>query len=176
MRGRWWRGAAARPTSPTAPSAGRPAVWFYDVSAGPDYGTANWLLEPADFDGDGITDERIPPVWEYGTSHWYRPFDDLTADLAKLLRYVAVDALFGSSPIYDPALSEPLLADSLELDLNLFAGRAGHDPAAGVRTGELPLDAGPAGPDPHLRGRRRDIPPGRAGGGGVRLLPERVHR
>jgi hypothetical protein len=117
-------------------------VWFYDVSAGPDYGTSNWLLGPADVTGDGVTDERIPPIWEYGTSHWYRPFDDLTADLAKLLRFVAVDALFGSSPIYDPAVSEPLLAERVELDLNVFAGRPGHDPAAGIRMAELPLTLG----------------------------------
>ena len=117
-------------------------VWFYDLSAGPDYGTANWLLGPADITGDGVADERIPPIWEYGTSHWYRPFDDLTADLAKLLRFVAVDALFGSSPIYDPAISEPLLSDRVELDLNLFAGRAGRNPAAGIRAAELPLTLG----------------------------------
>ena len=112
-------------------------VWFYDVSAGPDFGTANWLLDVADFNGDGETDERIPPIWEYGTTHWYRPFDDLTGDLAALLRFVAVDELFGSSPIYDPALSEPLLADRVELDLNLFAGRPGVDPAALIRANNL---------------------------------------
>ena len=112
-------------------------MWFYDVSAGPDFGTANWLLDVADFNGDGETDERIPPIWEYGTTHWYRPFDDLTGDLAALLRFVAVDELFGSSPIYDPALSEPLLADRVELDLNLFAGRPGVDPAALIRADNL---------------------------------------
>jgi hypothetical protein len=117
-------------------------IWFYDLSAGPEFATANWLLDLADFNGDGIAEERIPPIWEYGTTHWFRPFDDLTEDLARLLRFVAVDALFGSSPVYDPALSEPLLADHLELDLNLFAGRPGRDPAAGIRTGELPLTLG----------------------------------
>jgi hypothetical protein len=113
-------------------------VWFYDVSAGPDAWTANWLLEPADYTGDGVPDERIPPIWEYGTDHWFRPFDDLTGDLAKLLRFVAVDALFGAAPIYDPAISEPLLADRVELDLNLFAGRPDRDPAATLRIGDLP--------------------------------------
>ena len=112
-------------------------VWFYDLSAGPDAGTANWLLRPADINGDGVADERIPPIWEYGTDHWFRPFDDLTADLGKLLRFVAVDALIGSSPIYDPATSEPLLADTIQLDLNLFAGIPGHDPAEFVHTDAL---------------------------------------
>lgn len=131
-----WGGS---PASVPYGALGRDArVWLYDVSAGPDYGTANWLLEPADFDGDGVTDERIPPVWEYGTDHWFRPFDDLTGDLAKLLRFVAVDELFGSTPIYDPSLSEPLLADRVELDLNLFAGRPGRDPLSTLRAGDLP--------------------------------------
>jgi hypothetical protein len=113
-------------------------VWFYDLSAGPDYSTASWLLDQADFNGDGVTDERIPPIWEYGTSHWYRPFDDLTADLAKIVRFVAVDEFFGPSPIYDPAISEPLLATKVELDLNLFAGVAGHDPRSTLRIADLP--------------------------------------
>jgi hypothetical protein len=112
-------------------------VWLYDVSAGPDIATANWLLEPADITGDGVTDERIPPVWEYGTTHWYRPFDDLTADLAAVQRYVAVDALIGASPIYDPAISEPLLSDTVEVDLNLFLGRSDRDPTASFPPGAL---------------------------------------
>jgi len=132
-------------------------VWFYDVSAGPDFATANWLLGPPDFNGDGQTDERIAPIWEYGTNHWYRPFDDLTADLAKLLRFVAVDALFGSSPVYDPALSEPLLSDRVELDLNLFAGRSDRGPASTMRIADLPAILGRLDPtrqfgvDPQIR-------------------------
>lgn len=117
-------------------------VWFYDVSAGPDFETANWYLEQADFSGDGVPEERIPPVWEYGTTHWYRPFDDLSADLSKLLRFVAVDALFGAAPIYDPALSEPLLPDRVELDLNLFAGRPGRDPTSALMAGSIPAVLG----------------------------------
>ena len=113
-------------------------VWFYDLSAGPDYGTASWLLDVADFDGDGVPEERIPPIWEYGTSHWYRPFDDLTGDLARVLRFVAVDLVFGQSPIYDPAISEPLLSDHVELDINVFAGVAGRDPLSTLRAGEIP--------------------------------------
>lgn len=113
-------------------------LWFYDVSAGPDYGTANWLLDAPDITGDGVTDDRIPPIWEYGTTHWYRPFDDLTDDLGAVMRFVAVDALFGPSPLYDPAISEPLLAESIELDLNVFAGRPGRDPLSSLRDEELP--------------------------------------
>lgn len=112
-------------------------VWLYDVSAGPDYATANWLLDLADLDGDGVPEHRIPPIWEYGTTHWYRPFDDLTADLARLTRFVAVDALFGASPVYDPAISEPLLADRVEIDLNVFAGRPDRDPLSALSAGLL---------------------------------------
>jgi len=113
-------------------------LWFYDVSAGPDYATANWLLDVDDFDGDSVAEHRIPPVWEYGTSHWYRPFDDLSDDLGKLLRYAAVDLLFGPAPLYDPGVSEPLLADDLEVDLNVFAGRPPRDPLSTFHPAEIP--------------------------------------
>ena len=113
-------------------------IWMYDVSAGPDFWMFNFLLDVADIDGDGQADGRFPPIWEYGTTHWYKPFDDLTGDLLGLLRFVAVDALFGASPVYDPALSEPLLPERAELDLNLFAGRTDRHPAATLRVGALP--------------------------------------
>ena len=112
-------------------------LWFYDLSAGPEWNTANWELATPDFNGDGVDEERFPPIWEYGTTHWYRPFDDLTADLAKLLRFVAVDQLFGQAPVYDPAISEPLLADGIEVDLNVFSGKAAHEPPATLRPGEV---------------------------------------
>ena len=113
-------------------------VWFYDVSAGPEYQTANWALDIGDFNADGIAEDRIPPVWEYGTSHWFRPFASLSDDLAKLLRFVAVDSLFGASPLYDPALSEPLLADNVEVDLNLFGAVPGRDPRSLLRLPDIP--------------------------------------
>ena len=43
---------------------------------------------------------RMPPVWEYGNLTGYRPFDDLSGDLAKVTRYVAIDLLFTTSPLY----------------------------------------------------------------------------
>ena len=128
-------------SAPDAPygAIGRLArVWFYDLSAGPEYNMANWALSIGDFDGDGVDEDRIPPIWEYGTTHWFRPFDDLTGDLAKLLRFVAVDELFGASAIYDPALSEPLLSEHVELDLNFFGRVPGQDPAATVDVAQIP--------------------------------------
>lgn len=135
-----WGGSPA--TAPYGALGREARLWFYDVSAGPDFMTTNWLLRFPDFTGDGVVDDRIPPIWEYGTTHWYRPFDDLTGDLAGLLRLVAVDALFGSSPIYDPAISEPLLSDHVELDLNLFAGRTERPAGAFLNAGALPAMLG----------------------------------
>jgi hypothetical protein len=105
-------------------------VWFYDFSAGPDYRTSNWQLDRKNLDAGPVEDYRIPPIWEYGTAHWFRPFDSISDDIGGLLRFVAVDELFGAHPLYDPALSEPLLSNRVELDANVFAGNPGHDPFA----------------------------------------------
>lgn len=99
--------------------AGEPArrVWFHDLSAGPEFNTQNWDLGTADVDGDGLADYRMPPVWEYGSTSGYRPFDDLTGDLAKILRYVFVDMILAPSPIYPPTISPPLVPDDIGIDL-----------------------------------------------------------
>jgi hypothetical protein len=119
----WGGGAPDHAQSPTS-SLGR--VWFLDLSAGPEWGSSNWYLEVPDFNGDGVVENRLPPIWEYGTDHWYRPFLDLSGDLAKVLRFVALDMLFTPSPIYEPSTTS-LLADTLELDLNVVADTP-HDP------------------------------------------------
>jgi hypothetical protein len=106
--------AAQIPTS----SLGR--VWFMDVSAGPDLGTMNWLLDVGDLDGDGLAEARIPPIWEYPTEHWFRPFDFIGGDLSAVLRYTAIDLLFAPGPLFDAGISAPLLDDALELDINVF--------------------------------------------------------
>jgi hypothetical protein len=116
-------------------------IWFYDLSAGPESWTDNWNLDDADVDGNGVLDYRMPPVWEYGNLSAYRPFDDLSGDLGKVTRYVALDLLFTTSPLYKPAISPPRLPEEIELDINVFQ----IDPAAdgtdywdlGLLTGEL---------------------------------------
>jgi len=88
-------------------------IWFYDLSAGPEGWTDNWSID----NEPGYT---MPPVWEYGNLDGYRPFDNLSGDLGKVTRYVAIDLLFTTSPLYKPAISPPVLADDIQLDINVF--------------------------------------------------------
>lgn len=88
-------------------------IWFYDLSAGPEGWTDNWNVD----DDFGY---RMPPVWEYGNLSGYRPFDDLSGDLGKVARYVAIDLLFTTSPLYKPAISPPKLPTDIQLDINVF--------------------------------------------------------
>jgi hypothetical protein len=101
-------------------------IWFYDLSAGPESWTDNWNVDVADLDGNGVMDYRMPPVWEYGNTAGYRPFDDLSGDLAKITRYVAVDLLFTTSALYRPAISPPRLPQAIQVDVNVYQA----DPAA----------------------------------------------
>lgn len=92
-------------------------VWFHDLSAGPEFLTQNWDLTNADVDGDAILDYRMPPTWEYGSGDGYRPFTDLSGDLARILRYVFVDALIAPSPLYPPTISAPRLPSDISVDI-----------------------------------------------------------
>lgn len=102
-------------------------VWFYDFSAGPESFNGNYNISDADLDGDGVADYRIPPIWEYGS---YRAASALTADAARLTRFVAINLLFTTSPLYKPAISAPKLPSTVNIDLNLFQG----DPTSDART------------------------------------------
>jgi hypothetical protein len=95
-------------------------VWFYDLSAGPESWTDNWNVDDPDLDGDGETDYRMPPIWEYLTPGGNRGPGKLTADLAMITRYVAIDLLFTTSPLYPPALTPPRMPSSVNLDLNTY--------------------------------------------------------
>lgn len=95
-------------------------TWFYDLSAGPESWTDNWNVDDADLDGDSVMDYRMPPVWEYGNTTAYRPFDDLSGDLGKVARWVAIDLLFTSSPLYDPLASEPYPGRAKRVFINMF--------------------------------------------------------
>jgi hypothetical protein len=119
------------------PFGDRHRIWFHDLSAGPDWGTGNWNVDTPGFSLDGSVDYRMPPVWEYGNISAYRPFNDLTGDLSKIMRYVVMNLLFTPHPLYDPAISAPKLPKNFQLDINVH----NIDPACG----------GPLGWDKQLR-------------------------
>jgi hypothetical protein len=81
-------------------------AWFYDLSAGPESWTENWLVDSPDVDGDGVEDYRMPPIWEY-TAGGYRDPAALSTDLGLVTRFVAINQLFTTSPLYDPMVSSP---------------------------------------------------------------------
>ena len=110
-------------------------IWFYDLSAGPEGWTDNWAID----DGPGYT---IPPVWEYGNLAGYRPFDNLSGDLGKVARYVAIDMLFTASPLYKPALSPPKLPETVQVDINLYNIDPSFDATALFDTNLIPKELG----------------------------------
>jgi hypothetical protein len=81
-------------------------TWFYDLSAGPESWTDNWNVDNPDLDGDGTEEYRMPPVWEY-TAGGYRSPGELSSDLGLVARFVAINLLFTSSPLYDPLVAAP---------------------------------------------------------------------
>ena len=116
-------------------------VWFHDASAGPESWAGSWNVDDADLDGDGEPDYRIPPVWEYGPGR-YRPAAALTGDLARLVRFVALDLLFTPSPLYPVDLPTPdgELAQSIDLDSNTYEGNPAIDASGDYVTRPLVLD------------------------------------
>ena len=80
--------------------------WFYDFSAGPESWGGSYNINDADLDGDGSADYRIPPAWEYDAAG-YRGPERLSHDIGLVARFVAIDLLFTTSPLYDPLVSAP---------------------------------------------------------------------
>jgi hypothetical protein len=80
--------------------------WFYDFSAGPESWGGSYDINDADLDGDGSADYRIPPVWEYDAAG-YRAPERLSHDMGLLVRFVGIDLLFTTSPLYDPLVTAP---------------------------------------------------------------------
>lgn len=113
-----WGGTA--PDDPQGGTGKESRLWFYDLSAGPESWTDNWDLDDADLDGDDVPDYRMPPVWEYGNTDGYRPFTSVSEDLGIITRWVAVNLLFTTSPLYDPAINGPKLPSHVQLDLNTY--------------------------------------------------------
>ena len=82
-------------------------VWFHDLSAGPESWTSNYDVDHPDLDGNGVTDYRMPPAWEY-TAKGFRSPAALAGDLGKITRYVALDLLMTTSPLYPVELPTPV--------------------------------------------------------------------
>jgi hypothetical protein len=103
-------------------------VWFHDLSAGPEQKTGNWDITNTDLDADKVLDYRMPPIWEYGNKkQTYRSFNDLSGDLGKIVRNVAINLLFTTSPIYRPAITPTVLPETVRLNIHVYQGLPGID-------------------------------------------------
>lgn len=80
--------------------------WFYDFSAGPEWNSTNYVVDAEDLDGDGEPEYRMPVIWEYSHSG-YRAPELLSLDMGLLARFVGLNLLFTSSPLYDPLVTAP---------------------------------------------------------------------
>ena len=81
-------------------------TWFYDLSAGPEAWAGNANVDDANLDEDPYPDYRIPPIWEYSQAGFRSP-DELWVDLYLLTRFVGINQLFTSSPLFDPLFTAP---------------------------------------------------------------------
>jgi hypothetical protein len=115
-----WGGTAA--DDPESGLGSTHRIWFHDLSAGPESWTDNWDIVNKDVDGNGQLDYRMPPIWEYGnpSTGTYRPFDSLSWDLGLITRFVAIDLLFTTSPLYKPMISPPKVPGTIDVDLNVY--------------------------------------------------------
>jgi hypothetical protein len=100
-------------------------TWFFDLSAGPEFNTDNWNVDDPDLDGDGTEEYRMPPIWEY-TPGGYRMPSELSFDLGLITRFVGINLLFTSSPLYDPLVAAPGPGGDRVLHMNMFE----DDPAS----------------------------------------------
>lgn len=129
-----WGGTA--PADEETGYRGKPGrVWFYDISAGPESWNGSYdvvdceaVACPPDFVDFDIPESeyRIPPIWEYDPAG-YRDPSALDGDLGKLTRYVALNLLFTTSPLYPPYLTPTKLPGSINLDSNTYEDWPGVD-------------------------------------------------
>jgi hypothetical protein len=100
-------------------------LWFHDLSAGPEWNTDNWNVDQPDLDGDGTEEYRMPPSWEYRAGG-YRAASALSSDLGLVTRFVGINLLFTTSPLYDPMVAAPGPGGDRVLHMNMFE----DDPAS----------------------------------------------
>lgn len=132
-----WGGTTARDEEDGLGSTRR--VWFYDLSAGPESWTENWNVDTPDLDGDGVEEYRMPPIWEYA-SNGYRAPSQLAGDLGRVTRYVALDLLMTTSPLYPVDILSPDLPWKVNLDSNTYEGWPGVNASKEYITRSLFLD------------------------------------
>jgi hypothetical protein len=133
-------------------------VWFYDLSAGPESWTDNWNVDDADVDGDDIPDYRMPPIWEY-TKGGFRAPSALSGDLAKVARYVGLNLLFTSSPLYPPYLTPPAQPDSVNIDSNTYEAIPGFDASRQlIKPGLVLQELSELQPTTHFTFDNQDLP------------------
>jgi hypothetical protein len=94
-------------------------TWFHDLSAGPEYWTDNFNVDDPDLDDNGEVDYRMPPIWEYRRGGFRAP-GRLGHDLGLIVRYVAIDLLFTTSPLYDPLVTTPGRGGAKVADITMF--------------------------------------------------------
>jgi hypothetical protein len=94
-------------------------LWFYDLSAGPEAWTDNWNVDDKDVDGDGLADYRMPPIWEYSQKGYRKPAA-LSKDLGLVTRFVGINLLFTTSPLYDPLVTAPDVGGNRVVYINMF--------------------------------------------------------
>ena len=100
-------------------------TWFYDFSAGPEWNTDSWVVDATDLNGDGNEEYRMPPIWEYSI-YGYRSPSLLGHDMGLLARFVAINLLFTTSPLYDPMFTAPAPLGRKVVDMTMFE----DDPAS----------------------------------------------
>ncbi len=69
--------------------------------------------------GMALADNRIPPIWEYAAGG-YRDPAELSGDLGLVTRFVAINLLFTSSPLYDPLASAPSYGGRKIIHINMM--------------------------------------------------------
>jgi hypothetical protein len=121
-----WGGSTADDKQTGLGSARR--VWFHDLSAGPESWTSNFDVDHPDLNDDGEADYRMPPVWEY-TARGFRAPAALTRDLSLITRYVALNLLMTTSPLYPVELPTPGPPKSINVDSNTYQGWPGVNAA-----------------------------------------------
>jgi hypothetical protein len=114
-------------------------VWFHDLSAGPESWTANYDVDNADVDGDDVPDYRMPATWEY-VAGGYRAPGELSGDLGRITRYVALNLLMTTSPLYPVELPTAEPPKSINLDSNTYEGWPGVDASEQYLTPKLVVE------------------------------------